>query len=176
MRSVKVDNIDLRRTVVPLNIRELDPTEVETATRLLEQNPEPMWNDDTCTSVAWDWVYAVAVLDLNDARRENPVFPYEIQTFRIGDLSLAGLMGEPFVEAQLDIKKAAPTRHTFVAHFCNGYAGYLPTRRAFAGGGYETRTGAGSKLPLDALEKVTEAAIELLRDLHKDSSGIRNGK
>jgi len=91
-------------------------------------------------------------------------FPYEIQVFRIGDLSLVALMGEPFVEGQLEIKQKAPTRHTLVAHFCNGYAGYVPTRRAFAGGGYETRTGAGSKLPEDALERITSKAIQLLKD------------
>ena len=127
-----------------------------------------MWRDATRTSVEWDWVYAVTVLDLNDARRENPVFPYEIQVFRIGDLGLVALMGEPFVEGQLEIKRAAPTRHALVAHFCNGYAGYVPTRRAFAGGGYETRTGAGSKLPPDALEKITETASNLLKEVCDD--------
>ncbi len=167
MQPVEVDGIDLRQTIVPLAIRELEADRIAAAERLLAEHPEPMWNDDTHTSVAWDWVYAVGVLDLNDARRENPIFPYEVQAFRIGGLSLAGLMGEPFVEAQLDIKKASPTRHTFVAHFCNGYAGYVPTRRAFAGGGYETRTGAGSKLPPEALERITSVATGLLRELHE---------
>jgi len=162
MQSVAVARIGLRRSVLELPLRELSADQIAEAERLLAKHPEPMWNDESRTSVAWDWVYAVTVLDLNDARRGNPVFPYEIQVFRIGDLSLVALMGEPFVEGQLEIKRAAPTRHTLVAHFCNGYAGYVPTRRAFAGGGYETRTGAGSKLPVEALERIVETASSLL--------------
>jgi hypothetical protein len=165
MEPVDVARIEMRRVVLPLPLRAPDENAVAAATRLLEEHPGPLWRDETETSVDWDWVYAVNILDLNDARRENPVFGYEIQTFRLGALSLVGLMGEPFVEAQLDIKRAAPTPHTFVAHFCNGYAGYVPTRKAFEGGGYETRTGCGSKLMPDALEKIAEEALELLGEM-----------
>jgi len=165
MEPVNVDRVHMRRTVLPLTLRTLDKREIAAAARLLEEHPEPMWIDDSRTSVEWDWVYAVNILDLNDARRENPVFSYEVQAFRVGALSLLGLMGEPFVEAQLDIKRTAPTRHTFVAHFCNGYVGYVPTLRAFEGGGYETRTGSGSKLPPEALGMVTHAAGGLLKEL-----------
>ena len=162
MEPVEVARIEARRTVLPLPLRAPTETDLAAARRLLQEHPEPMWQDETKTSVEWDWVYAVNVLDLDDARRERPVFPYEIQSFRLGAFSLVSLMGEPFVEAQLDIKRASPTPYTFVAHFCNGYVGYAPTRRAFAGGGYETRTGVGSKLMPDALEKITAAAGQLL--------------
>lgn len=162
LQPVAVERIGARQSVLRLPLRELAPDQIAEAKALLAKHPEPMWNDASRTSVAWDWVYAVSILDLADARRDNPVFPYEIQVFRIGALSLVALMGEPFVEGQLEIKAAAPTRHTLVAHFCNGYAGYVPTRRAFAGGGYETRTGAGSKLPVDALERIVESTVALL--------------
>ncbi len=165
MQPVAEDRISVRQVVLKLPLRELGADQISEAKALLAKHPEPMWNDDSRTSVAWDWVYAVTVLDIDDARHENPLFPYEIQVFRIGDLSLVALMGEPFVEGQLEIKQKAPTRHTLVAHFCNGYAGYVPTRRAFAGGGYETRTGAGSKLPVDALEQIVENAIELFAEI-----------
>ena len=163
MKPVEVERMDARRQVLEIPIRELSREDLAAAARLLEKHPEPMWIDETRSSVDWDWVYAVTFLDLEDARSERPTFPYEIQVFRLGDLSLVGLMGEPFVEAQLEIKRASPAPHTFVAHFCNGYVGYLPTRRAFEGGGYETRTGAGSKLAPDALEQITARAGELLR-------------
>lgn len=166
MQPVEVDAIDLRHHVLPLTMRTLGQGEIDAAASLLKEHPEPMWLDDSHTSVHWDWVYAVTLLDLQEAQRENPVFPYEIQTFRIGDLSLVGLMGEPFVECQLDVKRAAPTRHTLVAHFCNGYVGYVPTRKAFEGGGYETRTSSGSKLPPEALETITTATGEMLNELY----------
>lgn len=170
MQPVAVDGIGMRREVLPLTMRVLEPEQVEEAVRLLAEHPEPKWRDATRTSVDWDWVYAVTILDLNEAQRENPVFPYEIQAFRIGTLSLVSLMGEPFVEGQLDIKRTAPTRHTLVAHFCNGYVGYVPTLRAFAGGGYETRTGAGSKLPPDALDRIVDSAARLLKEVHDEGA------
>jgi len=162
MEPVDVAQIDVRRVVLPLPQRVPDEDAIAAAMRVLETHPEPWWRDETKLSVEWDWVYAVNVLDLYDAYQENPVFPYEIQTFRLGAFNIVGLMGEPFVEAQLEIKGAAPSPHTFVAHFCNGYVGYVPTRKAFQGGGYETRTGCGSKLMPEALEQITVSAIESL--------------
>jgi neutral ceramidase len=165
MQPVAADAIAVRQARLSLPLRQVPADELAAAERLLREHPEPPWQDESHTSVPWDWVYAIGLLDLEDARCENPVFSYEVQAFRVGDLSVVGLMGEPFVEAQLEIKRMAPTRHTLVAHFCNGYSGYMPTRRAFDGGGYETRTGAGSKLPVDALERVTESAGSLLREV-----------
>ncbi len=165
METVAVDTVAWRRFILPLQLRESTPADLAEAASLLERHPEPIWLDEARTCVAWDWVYAVNVLDLADLRRQQPVFDYEIQAFRIGEIALVGLMGEPFVEGQLEIKLRSPTRHTFVAHFCNGYAGYVPTLRAFAGGGYETRTGVGSKLPPDALDRVTAAASIELEEL-----------
>jgi len=74
-------------------------------------------------------------------------------------------MGEPFVEAQLRIKLESPAPYTFVAHFCNGYVGYVPTLDAFSRGGYETRTANWSKLQPEALETIVNSAIELLEKL-----------
>jgi neutral ceramidase len=162
LKPVAVERIDARRVVLSIPIRQLSEGDLSAAARLFEKHPEPLWTDEAKTSVDWDWVYAVTMLDLEDARRERPSFPYEVQVFRLGGLGLVGLMGEPFVEAQLEIKQASRMPHTFVAHFCNGYVGYVPTQRAFKGGGYETRTGAGSRLAPDALERITTAAIELL--------------
>lgn len=166
MKEVSVDAIDLRHQVLPLEMRTLPQEEIDAATELLAEHPEPMWLDDSKTSVHWDWVYAIGVLDLQWAMEDQPEFPYEIQAFRLGDLSLLGIMGEPFVEGQLDIKRMAPTEHTLVAHFCNGYVGYVPTKKAFEGGGFETRTGCGSKLYQGALEEITATATSMLHELH----------
>lgn len=166
MQEINIDAIDLRHTVLPLKMRELSSEVIKAAEDLLAEHPEPMWLDDSKTTVHWDWVYAIGVLDLQWAQEDQPEFPYEIQAFRFGDLSLLGLMGEPFVECQLDIKRMAPTAHTVVAHFCNGYVGYVPTKKAFEGGGYETRTSSGSKLPPGALQEITATATEMLKELH----------
>jgi hypothetical protein len=43
--------------------------------------------------------------------------------------------------------------------------GYIPTVQAFARGGYETRTGAGSKLVPEALGMIGDAVLIMLKEL-----------
>ena len=154
--------------VLPVPRREISEELLAEAKQMLEDHPDPLWKDDEHIRVEWDWVYAVGIMDIADERTTNPDYPYEIQALRIGDWALLALMGEPFVEAQLEIKKTSPFAFTHVAHMCNGYLGYVPTQRAFAGGGYETRTGRGSRLVPEALDMVEKAGIETLRGLAGD--------
>ena len=157
----------MERSVLRLPMRRLTRKAVADAQALLRRYPEPKWQDEARTSVDWDWVYAVGVLDLKRLQDRDSHLDYEVQAFRIGDMALVTLKGEPFVEAQLQIKQASPAPYTFVAHFCNGYAGYLPTEEAFVRGGYETRTSNGSKFQPDALEIITKCAGKLLRKLFR---------
>jgi neutral ceramidase len=55
--------------------------------------------------------------------------------------------------------------NTYVAQHCNQHVGYVPTERAFQGAGYETRTCNSSKLAPQALERIGEAAVALLKEL-----------
>lgn len=155
-----------RHHVEPVKYRPIPKDSLAAARKMLAENPRPIWLDPEKTRASWDWVYATGVLDVNDLKRAKPTFDYEIQALRLGDFSLLALMGEPFVEAQLKIKLEAPTRQTMVAHFCNGYVGYLPTKQAFKHGGYETRQGAGSKLVVGALDQITRAGQRMLRELY----------
>ena len=166
-RMTRQDSGELRfaRRVLRLPLRRLTDAEVAQAREYVRLHPEPEWNDGTHTSVHWDWVYAVMCLDLKDTQDRDPLCDYEISAVRLGDAALVTLMGEPFVEAQLQIKRESPAPFTWVAHFCHGYAGYQPTRDAFTRGGYETRTSNGSKFQHDALEVITQAAIGLLKGL-----------
>ena len=115
--------------------------------------------------MSWDWVYAVATLDLHDVQREDPYFRYEIQGFRLGDLAVATLMGEPFVEAQLEIKRRSRATQTMVAHLCNGYAGYIPTAAALERGGYETWTANWSKFQPPALAAIAATGVKAVNRL-----------
>jgi neutral ceramidase len=61
----------------------------------------------------------------------------EVQVFRIGDLFIAALPGEQFVEYGLEIKRRATDR-AFVISLANGeLQGYIVTPEAAAAGGYE---------------------------------------
>lgn len=86
-------------------------------------------------SALHDWANAVARavkgIDLLE-----PIFS-EVQTFRIGDLCLLAISGEPFFEIGQRIARSSPAPRTWALGYCNAYTGYLPTARAYREGGYE---------------------------------------
>jgi hypothetical protein len=63
-----------------------------------------------------------------------------LQAVRIGDICIAALPGEVFVQYGLKIIKDSPFKDTFVIGLANDYAGYIPTRDAFDKGGYEIKS------------------------------------
>jgi len=143
------------------------PQEVfEQAHKLIEQHPEPLWTDATHTRFEWDWHFAASLIDLEHTMAQHAAFEYEIQALRLGDLAILMLPGEPFVEAQLEIKQRSPAVRTFVAHMCNRYVGYIPTPEAIKRGGYETRPSSASKLAPGALRMITDRSLALLQELY----------
>ncbi len=58
----------------------------------------------------------------------------------------------------------SPFKHTLFAGYTNGTIGYVPTRAAYAEGGYEV-TQACQVVP-DASEQIEEESICLLRSIH----------
>ena len=62
-----------------------------------------------------------------------------VRLLRIGeDTAVWGAPVELFAEVALHMRAKSPFRHTFYFGLTNGWLGYLPTRQAFAEGGYET--------------------------------------
>ena len=55
--------------------------------------------------------------------------------------------------------------YTLVATLTNGWHGYVPTLEAFARGGYEPRFAYPSRVAPEAGDRMTNAALELLRRL-----------
>jgi len=90
-------------------------------------------------------------------RRQEEYGRAEVQVLRIGDLFLAGLPGEQFVEYALEIKRRAPGR-AFVISLANGeLQGYIVTPEAADAGGYEApwalfRPESGARMVNAALE------------------------
>jgi len=162
LEEIRAIPLRVERAMLRLPLRRLAAGEIAAARGIVEQWPEPKWLDEERTRVDWDWMYAVATLDLHDTQARDPLCDYEVQVVRIGEAALVALMGEPFVEGQLRIKLHSPAQHTLVAHFCNGFAGYVPTAEALARGGYETRTANWSKFEAGALDAITESADGLL--------------
>ncbi len=87
----------------------------------------------------------------------------EIAALALADVAIVTNPGELFVEFGLQIQEVSPFETTMVAELTNGYCGYIPTRQAFAHGGYEThRTVYTSRLVENAGSQLVEASSKLL--------------
>jgi len=105
--------------------------------------------------------YKILALELRGGR----TIPLEVQAFRLSrEVAVVALPGEIFVETGLAIKRASPFATTLVVELCNDAPGYLPTKKAFAEGSYET---VNSRIAPGGAEMLVEAATRLLRELGK---------
>ena len=157
--------LDVRRKILRIPLREPDPALIDESKLLLAKHPTPMWLNAEHTRIDWKWIYAISRVDLALHRARQPWYDYEVQAFRIGDIALVALTGEPFSEGQLELKLRSPARYTMVAHMSNGYVGYIPTPAAIARGGFETNTAHWSKLVPDALQTIVDTSVGLLKEM-----------
>ena len=97
--------------------------------------------------------------------------PIELQGFRLGDAAFVAVPGEVFVEIGLSLKRNLP-HMTFVIGIANGYIGYLPTREAYAAGGYEV---VSSKCQPEAADILVEKIASLTESLFSDGTDGTNG-
>jgi hypothetical protein len=138
-------------------VRKPTAAEVEKAKELLQKAPQgPL--------VALPDIYARETVQLADWPER---FKTPVQAFRLGDLGIVGLPGEPFCQVGLDIKAKSPFKKNFLVGMANDYAGYLPTEEAHAQGGYETWRAKSSFLEVKAATAVRNAALELLNETSK---------
>ncbi len=106
-------------------------------------------------------VEACRITDLQ--LRKSGTVALEIQAFRLSaDVAVVTLPGEIFVELGLAIRKASPFGTTLVIELANDSVNYIPTKEAFAEGGYEA---VNSRVQPGAGEQLVEAAVRMLKDL-----------
>lgn len=67
-------------------------------------------------------------------------FPFYLSAIKIGDLVFAGIGGEPFTEIGNRICAASPFAETILCCLTNSAGGYIPTKQAYAEGGYEAKS------------------------------------
>lgn len=86
-----------------------------------------------------------------------------IQAMRVGDLGIAALHSEVFVELGLDIKRRSPFTRTLVAELANGeIGGYIPTAKAYDEGSYEVWSTPAER---GSGEGMADTAVQLLHQL-----------
>jgi hypothetical protein len=109
-------------------------------------------------------VEANKITDVERIAREidGNILPLEVQVLRLSDeVAIVTLPGEVFVELGLAIKRASPFRTTLVIELANDNPAYIPTKKAFAEGSYET---VNSRVVSGSGEQLVETAIRLLKE------------
>ena len=87
----------------------------------------------------------------------------EVQVLFVNDVAFAAVGAEYFVELGLRVKQRAWPVRALVVSCANGRLGYVPTKEAFARGGYETTFGPSSCLGEDAGDILADAIVDLIR-------------
>ncbi|OHB65961.1 MAG: hypothetical protein A2Y77_05145 [Planctomycetes bacterium RBG_13_62_9] len=143
-----------KRAVVEVPMQQFTATEVAQAKKDMDKI-------GTSEMSFLDQVKAYKIMDVQG--RGGSTVPLEVQAFRLSDdVAVVGLPGEVFVEIGLAIKKASPFPVTLVIELCQDDVAYVPTRKAFAEGSYET---VNSRIAPGGGETMTDTAIRLLEEL-----------
>lgn len=140
---------------ISVGVRLPDESEVERAERIVADAEGPIMKTS-------EEVYARETLKMKDYPTEVEMI---LQAFRIGDLAIAAIPCEVFVEIGLHLKENSAIKPMFTIELANGYYGYLPTPQQHEWGGYETWRARSSFLEVNASEKITGTVLGLLEEL-----------
>lgn len=163
--------------VTPLPIKSVDPESVTRAASMLQGIQKGVKVDfldqvDAYRTVMLDHVQrntstvdASQLLGWGLTHRWKGVgesLPVEVKVVACGpDLAFVFLPGEVFVDLGLQIKRGSPFTQTFVIELSNGVeTAYIPTRGAYAQGGYEV---INSMVKPGSGEILVETSLSLLR-------------
>ena len=90
--------------------------------------------------------------------------PLPVTVVGIGDVAIVGFAGEPFTAYGSAVREAAGGKFALTFCLTNGHQGYLPSKKAFAEGGYEAKS---SRFTPCLQDQAIEAAREMLESIPK---------
>ncbi|MBI3853905.1 MAG: neutral/alkaline non-lysosomal ceramidase N-terminal domain-containing protein [Verrucomicrobia bacterium] len=134
---------------IQLGVRLPSTDEVERARQIMAESKTPVMQ-------TLEQIYARETVLISSYPPQVPVI---LQVLRIGDLRIAAIPCEVFVEIGLELKQKNPPM--FTIELANGYHGYLPTVEHHKLGGYETWRARSSYLELEAAPKIVDTMTEL---------------
>ncbi|MBI4025747.1 MAG: hypothetical protein HY360_12255 [Verrucomicrobia bacterium] len=123
--------------------------------------PEPLKNPDW-RSGAHEY-YMQAQAEWPHRMAVHSPWPVRLNVLCVGDAVIATNPAELFVEYGLEMRRRSPACVTLVSELTDGYCGYVPTRRAFRRGGYETWPAPTSQLEPKAGDQIVRATQKLLQ-------------
>jgi hypothetical protein len=113
-----------------------------------------------------------ALLERTEYRKEHPDYFAEVHALRLGDVALATNPFELYTDYGIRMEAQSPADQTMIVQLACESAGYLPTPRAVAGGGYSARVDDGIVGPAGG-EALVEQTVALLNGLWNDEAGTR---
>ena len=156
LETVAKPSLAMRTKTIDVPMQQFSEQEIADARRMMDQV------GDRKTPFL-DRVKAYKIIDCQ--RRGGQSVPVTVQAVRLSrDVALVALPGEVFVDLGLAIKKASPFATTIVYELANDAPGYIPTRRAFQEGSYET---VNSRVETGGGEAMVTTAVELLDAIAK---------
>lgn len=146
--------LDAKLTHLPLRVRR--PTEE------MREHLAKVTQGAADSAQGRELIYAERIAKLENAPDTISV---PLQVFRIGDLGIAAIPFETFVEIGLELKDTSPFKTTFTIELANGSYGYLPTPEQHELGGYETWLGTNF-VELEASRKIVSTLQQLFTEVH----------
>lgn len=151
------DHVSLSSAIeeIDVGVRLPDEEEIDRAKKIVAaaEGPEMRTSEE---------VYARETLLMKDYPDEVNMI---LQVFRIGDLGIAAIPCEVFVEIGLELKEKSAIQPMFTIELANGYYGYLPTPAHHELGGYETWRARSSFLEVNASDKISDTLLRLFENL-----------
>ena len=152
--------LGIAQTEIPMGIRVRSEADLKWANSVLSRPANAPSNH------VREAIYAQRTLDMSKLPNQIPLI---LQALRIGDVGIAAIPAETFVEIGLEIRKRSPFKQTFTISLANGSYGYLPTVEQHKLGGYETWRGTNI-LEVQAAPKIIDALINFLQRLQTAES------
>jgi hypothetical protein len=153
LKPLGTSKLAIRTGIVEVPMQKFSPEEIAQAKR-------DLFKVGTAEATFLEQVKAVKIVEVAN---RPAILPIEVQTFRLDEeTAIVGLPGEVFVDFGLAIKKQSPFARTFVIELCNDTPMYIPTKKAFVEGSYET---VNSLAAPGGGEAMTELAVKLLKEL-----------
>jgi neutral ceramidase len=138
---------------IQLGVRLPGTEEVVQAKRIVAEAESPVMRNI-------EQIYARETVLLSTYPAQVPLL---LQVLGLGDLRIAAVPCEVFVEIGLELKqKHSPL---FTISFANGYNGYLPTVEQHKLGGYETWRARSSYLEVEAAPKIIGTLTEMIEQM-----------
>lgn len=147
--------LDARMSELTLNVRKPDEATLERARAILD-DPDEAPGDHSREET-----YARRTIQMHESPDEVDIW---VQALRVGDVGIAAIPFEVFVETGLDIKDKCPLDMAFTVSHANGGYGYLPTPRQHELGGYETWLGT-SRVEVESEPRILKTVLQKLNDM-----------